>query len=160
MRGNIWRDMINYVKDKARKASFAAMKKCNGIGKITPKIGFQLFDSYVQPVIEYGSEIWSRGREYPDIESVQLGFIKMLMCVKNSTASCAVYGETGRYPTYIKFCIKLFKYYYRLLFMNSNIIANKLFLELCKLDKLGLTKNNWVSEARTLVEKCNVLNYD
>ena len=38
--GNMFKDMSNYVCDKACTASFAAMSKCRGIGKIIPKIGY------------------------------------------------------------------------------------------------------------------------
>ena len=155
-RGNIFRDMTKYVKDKSRKASFVALKKCSGIGKISTKIGIQLFNSYVQPVLEYGSEIWSKGKEFAVIESVQLGFLKMLLGVKGSTASCAIYAETGQFPTYIRYCIKTFKYYCRLLCMNNNPIVKKVFLELDKLDKLGLVQNNWVTDVRKLFNTCNV----
>ena len=56
------------IHDKACKASFAAMNKCVGIGKITQKIGFQLFDKCVLPILDYAADIWCRGVQTKKIE--------------------------------------------------------------------------------------------
>ena len=79
------------------KAIFASLKKTQHIGKLSPKVGLQLCDSYVLPILKYGSEIWGT-REYEVLEKVQLKYLKMLLGVKNTTCSKAVSGEVGRFP--------------------------------------------------------------
>ena len=78
----MFRGMSNYICDKARKATFAALNKWKGLGKFSPKIGWKLFDTFVQPVIKYGSEIWNYGKEISEIERVQFKFLNMLLGVK------------------------------------------------------------------------------
>ena len=154
--GNIFRDMYKYVTEKSRRASFVATRKCAGIGKMTPKVGLHLYDSFVRSVTEYGCEIWSLGKEFQEIETVQLRFIKMLLGVKLSTANVAIYAETARYPSFINFQLKTVKFYLRLLQMNNNSIVKKVFLELSKLDHLGLTTCNWVSNVKNMFYRCKI----
>ena len=49
---------------QSEESQFCSYNKCNGLGKITPKVGFQLFDPYVNPVLEYCAEFWSVGKEF------------------------------------------------------------------------------------------------
>ena len=102
----------------------------------------------MKPILDYGAEICSFGKEIKELESVQLGFIKMLLGVKSSTSSNAIYAETGRYPIHINYCVKIMKYYYRLTNLKDSQIVKKVFLELNRLDELGLCTNNWVSVAK------------
>jgi hypothetical protein len=159
IRGNMFRSMPCYVSDKARKASFAAMNKCKGMGKISPKIGLKMFDTFVLPVIEYGSEIWSCGREIIEIERVQLKFLKMLLGVKQSTASCAILAETGRYPLYIRSRLKVLKFYFRIVLLNNYSVVKNVFLQLQMLDRLGFVKNNWVSSVKNIFIKLDLVHY-
>ena len=76
--GNIFRNMIKYTTEKAHKACFGVTRKCNSVGPLTPDIGFYLFDTYVMPVLNFGSELWFNVKETQKLESVQLGFLKYL----------------------------------------------------------------------------------
>lgn len=63
-------------------------------------IQLDLFDKVVLPVLLYSCEIW--GYENIDvIERVHLRFLKHILNLKSSTPSFMVYGETGRFPSYI-----------------------------------------------------------
>ena len=115
-----------------------------------------MYDTFAKSVTEYGSEIWTLGREFQDIESVQLRFIKMLLGVKSSTTNVATYAETARYPMYINFQLKIVKFYIRLIQMCNDCIVKKVFLELLKLDHLGLTTCNWVSSVKQMFRKCKI----
>ena len=95
-REGMFKLMLDHIGDMARKASFGALRRCKSLGKVTPRIGLHLFDRIVLPVIEYACEIWGDGKEKKELESVQLKFIKMLLGVKTSTSTLAVYAETGR----------------------------------------------------------------
>ena len=132
---------MSVITDKARKASFSAMNKCSSIGKVSVKTGLHIFDSFVKPVLTYGSEIWSLGKEIDEIETVQLRFLKMLLNVKESTANVAMYAETGRYPIYIQYRINVIKYVGRLIKMHDDNIVRKAYLELYKLHNLNLRKD-------------------
>ena len=87
--------MFNYECAKALNATVVALNKCKGFGKITHKLGLKLFYTFVLPVIEFGSEICNYRRELGEIERVQLKVLKMLLGVKQSTATCVIFAETG-----------------------------------------------------------------
>ena len=72
------RSIYIYICDKARKPSFAAMYKCVGIGKITAKIGFQLFNTCVLPIPDYTADIWCKCVQIEEIDRNHLRFINML----------------------------------------------------------------------------------
>ena len=74
--------MYSYISKKSYNASFVALGRCWGSGKLTLKIGFYLFDTHVVPLIEYANEIWSNGKESAILEGIQLTFIKILLGVK------------------------------------------------------------------------------
>ena len=44
-----------------------------------------------------------------DIEKIHLKFLKLILGVKKSTSSMAVYGEAGSYPLYIQSYIRIIK---------------------------------------------------
>jgi hypothetical protein len=156
-RTNIFRDMATYTADKALKASFAVLKKYASLGRVPPKIGFQLFDSCVLPVLQYGSEIWSRGKELLSLERIHLRFIKMLLGVKRSTSTAALYVETGRFPLYLRFKINIVKYFIRLQNMEDGKIVKKVFNMLKHLDDVGFKV--WTSDVRDILQEYNLEHY-
>ena len=99
-RGDIFKNMFSYISDKARKCSFSVSKKCAVLGKLTPKVCLQFYDSFVSSVLNYGCEIWSKIHPVHCIECVHLRYLKYMLGVKDSTCSLAVYGETGRVPIF------------------------------------------------------------
>ena len=66
----------------------------------------KLFDSLVQPILMYGSEIWGFHKA-DDVEKVHVRFLKQILGVQLQTSNLAVYGELGRFPLSIlrKICI-------------------------------------------------------
>ena len=153
-RGNIFKDMIPYTVGQALKACFSTLRKCSAVGKITPKIGFHMFDTCVLPILDYACEIWSQGKEHISIERIQLKFMKMLLGVKSSTANYAIYAETGRFPLFLKQIIKTVKFFVRLQNLEDSYIVKKVFIMLKDLDALGY--NTWFSHVRMILEKYNI----
>jgi hypothetical protein len=131
-------------------------KKIRFIGKLNPKMGFQLFDSYVLPVLEYNCEIWAT-RKYESIEKVQLKFLKMLLGVKNSTCTQAVLGETGRFPIALRHKVRIVKYWIRLQRLEPDSIVKKAFNMLNNLHELGF--RNWVSQVHEILYEFNMENF-
>ena len=151
---NVFKMMSKYTADKALKACFAAIKKCSSLGKVTPKIGLQLFDSFVSPVLEYASEIWSTGKAKDGLERVQLRFLKMILGVKSSTATGAVYAETGRLTINIRHQIKIVKYWMRLTRLQDAMIVKQVYYMLKDLTEVGFC--TWVSTVKDILHKYNM----
>ena len=60
-------------------------------------IQLELFDYLVLPILIYGCEIWG----YENIallDKLHPKFLRYILCLKQSTPTCMVLGETGRFP--------------------------------------------------------------
>ena len=57
----------------------------------------ELFDSLIMPILLYGCEIWGF-KNISMIEKIHLKYLKYILGLKQSTPTCTVLGETGRYP--------------------------------------------------------------
>ena len=108
---------------KGKKCIFALINKVVN-HNLNFHTAMHIFDHAAAPIILYGSEIWnmpdltskklSKFNDYQRIEEgfrdcaierLQLQYLKSVLGVGKSTVTEAVYGETGRYPLYIK-CFK------------------------------------------------------
>ena len=57
-----------------------------------------------------GSEVLFIGKEILDFETVHLSFLKNMLEVKQQITSATIYGDTGRYPRFLKQQILALKY--------------------------------------------------
>ena len=155
--GNMFRDMIDETAKKGLRALFGVMRKCKSVGRLSPKISMNLFDTFVLPVLEYGCEVWAKGMPIQAIEGVQLKFLKMTLGVKKSTATAAVYSETGRFPLYLRQKVRIVKYWIRLERLGDDSVVKVVFDMLKHLDSLG--HKNWFSNVRNILESCSLEKY-
>ena len=68
-------------------------------------------------VMEHGCEIWYNGSQVDKIEKIQLKYLNMMLGVKTSTVTCAVYAEMGRVPLYVRY--KVHKYWLRVAILEE-----------------------------------------
>ena len=117
-------------------------------------ICFNLFDSLVASVLNYGSEIWGfMQAEY--IERVHRKFCKYMLNVKISTNNYAVYNELGRYPLIIERHVRIVKYWFSLLHKSrKNCILNAVYVSM-ETDMQGDDQNIlWrLSKLKNLLER-------
>ena len=146
-RGCIFKEMHPYIAEKSTKASFAATSKFASVGKLTPQLGFKIFDTFVSPIVNYSAEIWCKTSEIQCVETVQLKFIKYLLGVKNGTSTVAILGETGRLPLLYHQQVKLVKYWIRLIQLEEKALAKKAYINCLSLYCAGY--HTWVT---TVVE--------
>ena len=79
---------------QARRAMFSLLGKIRRL-QLPVDIASELFDKLVLPMLLYGSEIWG----FEDISQIEVFYRKKLrhiLKLNKSTASCIVYGDTGR----------------------------------------------------------------
>jgi hypothetical protein len=86
-----------------------------------------------------------------------LRFIKMLLGLKGSTSTVAVYVETGRFPLHLKFKVSLVKYFIRLQNMDGNKIVKIVFNMLKELTNFGFKV--WTSNVKEILEEYNMDNF-
>jgi len=103
--------------EKARRALFAMVGKCNDAKIYNPSMKCRLYDTLVMPVLSYGCEVWSPLLVAEDKETMVKGeaeelhrkFMRMNLWVNKSTPVLVMMEELARYPTVIhwmKRCVK------------------------------------------------------
>ena len=135
---NMFKAAREYLAEQANKAVFAASKYVKEyVGKLSPKLQMKVFDCQILPILEYGSEIWSTGKEISVRERIQLQYLKNILSVKPQTSTLAVHGETGRFPLAVRQRINLLKYWFLIMNMENSSIVKNTYLELHKLSADG-----------------------
>ena len=133
---------------KAKKASFEILRALYALECCNLHVFLKLFDSKVQPILSYGSELWGMG-DNPEIEMVHTISLKRFLNVSAHCSNTTIYGDTGRYPLSICHKIKSIKYWFRLLKLPQSRINRQAYDMLYKLSETG--KYNWVSNVRDLL---------
>ena len=98
----------------------------------------------VAPILFYGNEVWGFCKAEP-IERFHLAFLKTLLCVKNSTPSCFVYGELGVYPLHIERKYRIIKFWLKVLNSSTESYMKKIYLDLLMFNVDFPEKVTWVS---------------
>ena len=93
------------------------------------------------------------GKEILDFETVHLSFLKNMLGVKQQTTSATIYGDTGRYPLFLKQQILALKYWIRLISLPRSCYLRIVYNSLASLDFIGET--NWCSHIRSLFFRTN-----
>ncbi|WP_419588314.1 hypothetical protein, partial [Thiolapillus sp.] len=105
---------LDDLASRARKGMLAIVKLLWSIGEHSPEIFFKMFDSQIQPILTYGSEIWGLSDNQECIERVHLSALKKFMGVSSKSPRHLIYGETGRYPLYVHTYARCIKFWLRL----------------------------------------------
>ena len=114
-----------YLAEQAQKAMYGVIRKIRQFN-LPIEQQFDLFDKVVKPVLLYGCEIW--GYENLDIiERVHLKFLKYILCMKSSTPSYMVYGESGRFPLSITIQTRMVSYCAKMLQGQENKIVSTVY---------------------------------
>jgi hypothetical protein len=132
---------------RAKHALICIMQKLYMLNNNSLDVFFKLFDTCVQPIVQYGAELWA----FDDVaaahcEKVHLFAMKRFLGVDRKTPNDLVYGELDRFPIIINSGIKCVKYWLKLCCMPEGRLPRKAYVMLYKLDERG--KKNWVSKVR------------
>ena len=112
---------------------------------------FKIFDSKIQPILLYSSEVWGvLVNDNNPTESVHFFACKKFFNVAARTPNKMVYGELGRHTLQINCYIRAIKYLFRLLKMDSERLPNQAYRMLMNLDSNG--KYNWASSIRSVLQ--------
>ena len=77
-----------------------------------------LFDSMIEPILIYGSEVCGY-ENLKFIEQIHLKYCKRVLQVRNTTPNFMVLGELGRFPIEVKVKLKMISFWSRLI-VNQN----------------------------------------
>ena len=131
---------------RGKRALLCIMQKLSYLENQSFDVFVKLFDSQVQPIVQYGAEIWGLYDSAHCCEDVHLFALKKFLGVTSKTPNDLVYGETNRFPIYINSAIRCFRYWLKLTRMDNSRLPRKAYKMLFELDSRG--KSNWVSKVR------------
>jgi len=130
---------------RAKSAVINIIKTMRRINCTSCCIFFKLFDTQVQPILLYASEIW--GLEGCDIiEGVHLFAIKRFLNVSMQTPNALVYCETGRFPLSINCTLRAVKYWMKILRMPDSRFPRKVYN---MMKARGGRLNNWYQRLKS-----------
>jgi hypothetical protein len=133
---------------KGKKAVYLICQAFQNCREMSPETFFRIFDSKVQSILLYSSEIWGYQR-LECIEKVHMLACKRFLGVPLKTPNKMVYGELGRFPLYINSTVRCLKYWFRLLQMDPQRFPKQAYAMLILQDQNG--KRCWATEIRELL---------
>ena len=137
------------VASKAKRALVFIIQRLRQYENSSVDIFMKIFDAQIQPIMQYGSEIWGLYQSAAECEKIHLYSLKKFLNVDMKTPNDLVYSELRRHPITINSCINTIRYWLRLVKMEMKRIPKKAYEILCKLDKKG--KETWVTKVRLLL---------
>ena len=135
--GNRFEKHIEYKRDKALRAIYSSWGLTGDfVGNQLPiHLVLKIFDTQIQPIVDYGCEIWYNGKSRARLETVHTTYIKRVLCVKPQTSNhLAIYGETGPFPFLTRQQKLVLRYWLKLDNVNS---LELVYRELYELDNNG-----------------------
>ena len=131
---------------RAKNALLCILKRLRMLNNNSVEVFLKLFDAQVQPIVQYGSELWGLDKAAVHIEKVHLFALKKFLALDMRTPNDLVYGETDRFPITLNSAIRCIRYWLKLTCMDEDRLPRKAYLMLYNLDARG--KRNWASNVR------------
>lgn len=141
-----FRQSCTSISDKAKKATFALLKKTNNFPFLSPSILYDLYVKTVVPVMCYGCEIWGFSN-VEAIERAHLWFLKLILKVKSTTMTEMVYTELATFPLYITFYTRIIAYWIRILKAKDHRYIKQIYLSMVE----ERNEANWATNVKNLL---------
>ena len=108
----------------------------------------KLFDSMIEPILLYGSEVWGF-ENLKIIEQMHLKFCKRILKVRNTTPNFMVYGELGRFPLQIRVKCRMISYWCKVV-NNSSKLSSSLYRLMLSLKNHGHYVFKWIDSVESI----------
>ena len=155
IQGDMFRLNADYLNKKARSAIFGIKQKLKQVGNIPPTQWFHIYQSMIEPILLYGSDLWGASLLCTSkIDKIYLWFIRMVLNIKATTSNVITIGEAGIIPPKIKCHQNVILYFIRLNSLPIGSVLKNVFLELKRLHDLGFS--NWYSKVLKLARDYNI----
>ena len=150
--GNRFGDYCELKYGKALRAIYASRNlACDAIGPNIPiTVLCKIFDTQIQPIIDYGSEVCYNRKSNYRLESLHLTYLKRALGVKLQTSKLAIYGETGRYPLKVRQETLVIGYWLKLMTLPANNPLKLVYGDLYRLNIEGHT--DWCTHVEELIK--------
>jgi exonuclease III len=154
---NVFLHHITYTETIASRAIFSLNGYLYNLNQTPPPISMKLFDTLVQPIIEYASEIWSVCTSIDTLETLYLKFLKCTLGVRPQTPTAAIFGDIGRYPLHIRLQVKAVKYWCKLIRKPKGSLPHLAYQMLLSLRNYGFT--TWLDSIFKILDNCDLSHY-
>ena len=121
--------------NEARRSLFAMYKRIKN-QSISIELQLRLFDSIVEPILLYGSEVWGFENTIY-IEWIHIQFCKNILHLRKSTPNYMVYGELGLFPLSINIKMRMVGFWNRLV-SNEHKFSSHLYRLMLSLHNSGV----------------------
>ena len=125
------------VANKAKRVLFIIMQRLHMYINQSFEVFRLLFDSQIQPNVQYGAEMWGLDDAAKQCEKVHLLALKKFLRVNLRTNNDLVYKELNIYPISLYSVVRCVRYWFLLVMMNEERIPKKAYLMLHKHDANG-----------------------
>ena len=137
----------------SRKAVFSLLQKIRKF-QLPIDLSLYLFDMLIVPVMFYGIEVWGY-ENLEQFEKIHLKFCKDLLHLRESTANCMVYGETGRFPLFITAETRVVSFWHSLHHRRDNLSCLLLSL-ITAMHNNNLSSCKWFDKVHSIVNRCGL----
>ena len=137
--------------DRASRAMFTLLRQCNRLN-LPLDVSLDLFDSLIAPILTYGCEVW--GHENSDMaKKLQLKFYKLLLRLRQSTPSCMVFGETGKFPVCVSIKCRMLCFWFKLICQDNQCkLSSIVYKLLYRLYADGRYQSEYIKCIKTSLE--------
>ena len=136
---------------RAKKTLVNILAALRRLENSSPSVYFKLFDGQVQPILQYGAEIWAFGKAAYEVEKVHTYGMKKFLGVDRRTPNDFLYGELDRYPVYLNSYVRCIRFWLKLTRMEEHRVPYKAYKMLQYWDQRG--KLTWATQIRTMLNK-------
>lgn len=144
----------SHLSEKATKAMYEVIRK-GRTHNLSISCQLDLFDKLVKPILLYGCEIWGYGNN-AILEKVQLKFCKLLLHLRNTTPTCMIYGELGRYPIEIDIKVRMISFWANLLTGKDSKLSCLAYKLLLSLTDTVNFKSDWLESIKNIFNECGM----
>ena len=157
-------EAVTRLKEKSNKAMFSLSQALYSGITFDPKLPLKVFDSTIRPILTYGSEVWCS--QYIHLllkpnqidkmmfENINNRFCKFIMGLPRQASNFGIKAELGRPPIFSFMCAQLFRYWFKIINVDSDRILKDAYLsELHICNKGGAS---WVTFVLKLLQVTNL----
>ena len=134
---------LNDMSQRAKNGVICIFKLLWSLGERSPSIFFKLFDTQIQSMLNYGSEVWGLDADHTPIERVHLFALKRFSKHKSTYPKSNGLRPDRTVPVICKYLCKCIKFWLRILKMTPCRLPFKVYKMLLQLHERN--KRTWAS---------------
>ena len=139
-----WTEMCR----KGKRGTIEIMRCMKRLNTVDYSLFWKLFNVQIEPMITYAAEVWGL-EENIQIEKLHTWAIKRFMNVPVHSSNTMAYGDSGRYPLYVRTFIKCIRYWLKLTRLPENRLCKQAYTMLFQQLECGY--RNWAANVKRIL---------